>query len=67
MQPQMRFEIAFLKEGFTTRFIRTNEISHAIVLLDVHLEPLRSAVRLPASLNRANEVLCFQVSLDMVL
>ena len=69
VQSQVRLQVALLVEGFLAVFERTDEVTCAIVLLQVHLEALLTTVRLIAARDRADEVflllVCFGVISQM--
>ena len=67
VQAQVSLQISFLKERLAASFERADVVAHSIVLLDVHLKSLLSAVRLPAPLDWTDELLDFKMRLEVIL
>ena len=67
VQAHVSLQISFLKERLAASLERAYIVAHSIVLFDVHLQSLLSAVRLPAPLDRADELLLLKMSLEVIL
>ena len=67
VKTQVGLQISFLKERLAASFEGTDIVAHAIVLLDVHLQSLLSAVRLPAPLDWTDELLLLKMRLKVIL
>ena len=56
VETQVGLEVAFLVKRLVAVVERTHEVAHAVVLFQVHLQPLLPTVRLLAARNRTDKV-----------
>ena len=66
VQSKMRLQVALLVEGFLAVFERTDEVTCAIVLLQVHLEALLPTVGLIAALDWTDKIFLLLVRFSMI-
>ena len=66
VQSKMRLQVALLVEGFLAVFEWTDEVTCAIVLLQVHLEALLPTVGLIAALDWTDKIFLLLVRFSMI-